>query len=168
MAPEPIVLRTTTCGYEVLVGRGKKAESAFDFVVKYRRPEATARPRALSHMHLVVDILQKRTGNEKLTNRMVRHILENLVDKAHAATGYPPTMLPINRRLLLEFEPLNRFGEYEVELVLAIEELIAKSEKTNYPHGTLQHDLWAKVLDGGDIYSVLSAAGWGGSYGRRW
>lgn len=160
----PVPIHETVAGYRVFVVPGTKTTSRFDFIVKYQSP--TSRPRKISHVHLIVDMLQKRVGDAKGANRLADLILTKLIDPAKPAVGFPPVLRFDARTEAASFVGLNEFGEYEAEFILAVEGLIAVSEKTNYPFGILQRDLWRSFRDGADTYSLLSRARYGGG-GRR-
>ena len=94
----------------------------------------------------------KRMGNPWLTRRLVDYILDELVGAATPATSFPPTLLRLDADALTRFSPLTAFGEYRVEFILTVQGLITKAEKTNYPDGHLQQDLWLAFRDGAEIY----------------
>jgi hypothetical protein len=100
----------------------------------------------------------KRMGNPWLTRRLVDYILDELIGTATAANSFPPLSLPIDDDALTRFSPLTAFGEYRVEFILTVQGLITKAEKTNYPDGHLQQDLWSAFRDGAEIYHVLGIA----------
>ena len=53
---------------------------------------------------------------------------------------------------------MDSFGEFSTEFILVVQELIAKSEKTNYPNGVLTRDLWTRFREGDEIFAVVSKA----------
>jgi hypothetical protein len=59
---------------------------------------------------------------------------------------------------MTRFSPLTAFGEYRLEFIPTVQGLITTAEKTNYPHGHLQEDLWTAFRDGAEIYQVLGIA----------
>lgn len=140
-------------GIEVGVNPGKK--SVNDFLVKYRKPGG--RERTPKHIHLIIDILLKRQGNSTLANKLVKHLL-GVLRQLKPISSYPPNFQCFKPGSIAEFEELNKFGEYKVEFLLAIFELIMIQEATNYPTGTLNRRLFEKILEGADIFSLVSAA----------
>jgi hypothetical protein len=58
-----------------------------------------------------------------------------------------------------KFKKLNKVGEFSVEFLLVVIELIAIQEKTNYPMGTLTEELY-KDLFVKDRFSVIQKATW--------
>lgn len=53
---------------------------------------------------------------------------------------------------------MDTYGEYTVEFLLVVTELIMIQEKTNYPDGVMNLNLFQRFRDGADIFSVVSAA----------
>lgn len=149
----PIVY-TTANQVEIHVERGSK--SPHDFIVKYREP--SKRLRTPKHIHLVVDLFAKRTGNLTLTNTLVDHIIQNIILKVAPADSFPPSLQIFKPSDVAQFQELSQHGEYSVEFLLVLTELIMIQEKTNYPSGTINLDLFQKIRDGADIFSIVSAA----------
>jgi hypothetical protein len=141
----------------VQIGLSRGAKSTFDFRVHFRWT-ASSRWRTPTHVHLIVDMYTKRMGNPWLTKRFVDFVLTDLIDGAAAATTYPPALPVLDPTALGRFAPLDAFGEYTIEYILTVQGLIAMSEKTNYPHGHLQQDMWKAFRDGDEIYKVLGIA----------
>lgn len=57
-----------------------------------------------------------------------------------------------------QFQGVDAYGEYSVEFLLVITELIMIQEKTNYPSGILNLNLFRLFQGEADIFSVVSAA----------
>lgn len=140
-------------GIEIGIDRG--AKSTNDFKVKYRLPKG--RERTPKHIHLIIDILLKRQGNPALTNKLVKHLLD-ILEQLKPISAYPPSFQCFKSGGIKEYEGLNKFGEYKVEFLLAIFELIMIQETTNYPTGTMNRRLFEKILQGADIFALVSAA----------
>jgi hypothetical protein len=142
----------------VAIGVSKGSKSSHDFRVHFKWGLAGSKWRTPTHVHLIVDMYTKRMGNPWITNRFVDHVLDTLIGCAVEATGFPPTLAPLEDDLTSRFRPLNAFGEYTIEFILTVQGLIATSEKTNYPNGHLQEDMWRAFRDGAEIYKVLGIA----------
>ena len=147
-------IHRTTNGVVVHVERGSK--STYDFIVKYQEPDK--RLRTPKHIHLIVDLFAKRTGNKALTDQLVDHIISNIILKVSPATAHPPALQVFSPAHANAFRDLNQYGEYSVEFLLVVTELIMIQEKTNYPDGTLNLNLFKKLREGADIFSIVSAA----------
>ncbi len=148
------LLYTTSEGTEVYVQRGTKSPS--DFKVTY--DEVGKRTRTPKHIHLIVDLYLKRAGNPTLANQLVDHIINNLVLKVKPIQSFPPSLQIFQPTHVKQFQPLDAFGEYSVEFLLILTELILIQEKTNYPDGTMSFELFTKFRRGDDIFTVVSAA----------
>ena len=140
----------------MIAEEGSKAESKWDFLVKYQSPGK--RVRSPAHIHLVIDMYMKRMGNPSRTNELVDYMVRTLIEGAKPATGWLPKLEYFDPAIVRRFEPLDSFGEFSCEFILAVQELIAKSEKTNYPDGVLNRDLWTSFRRGDEIFAVVSKA----------
>ncbi|RME78263.1 MAG: hypothetical protein D6784_02660 [Chloroflexi bacterium] len=148
------VIYTTAKGVEIEVLPGKK--SRYDFIVKYREPGK--RWRTPKHIHLIVDLFAKRGGNPTLTNLLLDHIINNLIMQVHPSTTFPPSLQIFSPSHIYPFSDLEQYGEYSIEFLLVIVELIMIQEKTNYPDGDLNLRLFQMLRDGADIFSIVSMA----------
>ena len=145
---------TTAEQVEIYVEPGNK--SLNDFIVKYREP--SKRMRTPKHIHLVVDLFAKRTGNFALTNALLDHIIQNIILKISPADSFPPALQIFIPSAVNRFQPLSEYGEYSIEFLLVITELIMIQEKTNYPTGRINLELFQKFRGGADIFTIVSAA----------
>lgn len=148
------VIYTTYNKIDIYADKGQKSEN--DFIVRYREPEKHLR--TPKHIHLVVDLFAKRTGNAQLTNNLISHIIDQIILQICPCTEFPPQLQVFRPEHTHQFEALNPFGEYSTEFLLVIIELIMIQEKTNYPNGTLNLKLFKNMLAGADIFSIVSAA----------
>ena len=155
MQPEAVV-RELQDAVQIGVSRGTK--STHDFRVQFRWGTPRSRWRTPTHVHLIVDMYTKRMGNPWLTNRFVDYVLTDLIDAATPAEAFPPALPRIDVEAERRFSPLTSFGEYSVEFILTVQGLIAKAEKTNYPSGRLQREMWAAFRHGDEIYRLLGVA----------
>jgi hypothetical protein len=149
----PEIYRTSS-GVAIYVEHGSKSQ--FDFIVKYQEPNK--RLRTPKHIHLIVDLFSKRTGNLSLTNLLLDHIINKIILPIEPATEFPPSLQVFKARHIREFDELSKYGEYSAEFLLVITELIMIQEKTNYPNGTINLNLFKKFRAGADIFSIVSAA----------
>ena len=156
MATQQTLIYTTADHIDILTRPGAKLESAYDFRVSYRQPGL--RVRTPKHIHLIVDLFQKRIAEPRLTNALANHIIERIIKRVPAATSYPPSLRVFRPSQISRFEGLYGIGEYSPEFLLVVIELIMIQEKTNYPNGTLNLKLFQAFRDGRDIFSVVSAA----------
>lgn len=146
------ILHTTATGVKIGVDKGKK--SPYDFKVKYRAGKQERTPK---HIHIIIDLYIKREHNESLTMRLVDHII-NLIQRVQPSRNYPPCFQFFAPNSAMVYAPLDAYGEYSVEFLLAVVELIMIQEKTNYPAGVMNLNLFRRFRGKADIFSVVSAA----------
>lgn len=150
---EKHIVYTTEDGIEIIVEQGKK--SAYDFKVRYRQPNKHIR--TPKHIHLIIDLYLKKSGDKEKTLELVKTFLR-MIDKIVPSKHLPPSFQEFSREKFLDYKSLNQFGEYSVEFLAAIFDLIMIQEKTNYPNGTINRKLFEAFLNEKDIFSVISAA----------
>ncbi len=149
----------TKKGVKVSVYEGKKKDrSAYDFIVRYTEP--FKRERTPKHIHLIVDLYLKWAGNKDLTLKLRDHML-SVFDGIRPLTSFPPKLQVYNPSDVDQFKELNGLGEYDVEFLLVVSELLMIQEKTNYPLGSMTKSMYA-AFGKEDIFGVVSAASFRG------
>ena len=156
MKKECFKIFETKDGVGIFVSRGSKPQSNFDFRVHYQEPGK--RMRTPKHIHLIIDLYMKLIGDEDLTMALVDHVIENIIKKVRPAREFPPKLQVFDPELVKKFEALDKYGEYSVEFILVVLELIMIQEKTNYPNGKLNLRLFEKFRKKESIFSVVNAA----------
>lgn len=153
--------------YIIYVFQG--ALSQFDIVIKYRKDGK--RIRTPKHIHWVVDILMKMQGNEILTKRYLEAI-QNCWNTCVPLTSndfYTLKALIENGEKEIDIEQyfsLNAFGEYDVEFLYVLMELLAVQEKTNRADAYMFGSIIEELLEADrDIFKIISTAGFGGRKG---
>jgi len=150
------IMHTTKDDVKILVSKGSKPESPFDFRVHYQEPEK--RVRTPKHIHLIIDLYIKLNHNKNLTIKLVDYLI-NMMKKLKSETKFPPTLQVYDKKDIAQFEELNKYGEYSVEFIFVVTELIMIQEKTNYPTGTMNVKVFERFRNKhDDIFSVVSAA----------
>lgn len=139
--------------WEVFVEKGDK--SVNDFIVKYRINGK--RIRTPKHIHLLIDLLLKKENDESTANQLLDCLID-ILHKIEPSKTYPPQLQVFSPKSDSKFKALNSFGEYQVDFLLILFELIMIQEKTNYPKGKLNLLLFKKLREGADIFSLVSAA----------
>ena len=140
--------------------------SQFDIVIKYKKDGK--RIRTPKHIHWVVDILMKMQGNEALTKRYLVSI-QNCWNTCVPLTNNDFDTL----KSLIEdgesdieieqYFALNAFGEYDVEFLYVLMELLAVQEKTNRADAYMFGNIIEELLETDrDIFKIISTAGFGG------
>lgn len=150
------MIHTTKRGVKVLVSKGSKTESPYDFRVHYQEPNK--RVRTPKHIHIIIDLYMKLSKNEELTLSLIDHIID-VIKKVQPVEKYPPELQLFKPQDTKPFEELNVYGEYSLDFILPVVELIMIQEKTNYPTGTMNLAVFEKFRNSHqDIFSVVSAA----------
>ena len=99
----------------------------------------------------------KKVGDKKLTLELVKEFLK-MLPNLRISKEFPPKFQEFSKERFSIYEPLNSFGEYSVEFLAAIFDLIMIQEKTNYPNGTINRKLFEAFLAEKDIFSIVSGA----------
>ena len=152
----------------VAVFQGSRgANPDLDIIIKYR--QRGKRLRTPKHLHWAIDLLIKKQHREALTNEFVEFLIalydqlqpfDSQADRANRLENQIGGAF--NGELLERFQPLNEFGEYSVEFTGYILELMGICEKTSDPNAFMFRRVLLAVLDGRDIFGVVSAAGYSG------
>lgn len=153
--------------YVIYVFQGNLSQ--FDIVIKYKKDGK--RIRTPKHIHWVVDILMKMQGNEVLTKKYLLAI-QNCWNTCVPLTNNDFATL----KALIEngeedieitqFFDLNVFGEYDVEFLYVLMELLAVQEKTNRSDAYMFGNIIEELLEADrDIFKIISTAGFGGRRG---
>ena len=143
--------------------------SQFDIVIKYKKDGK--RIRTPKHIHWVVDILMKMQGNEELTKKYllaIQNCWNNCVPLSNNDFKTLKNLIE-NGEKDIEIEQyfaLNSFGEYDVEFLYVLMELLAVQEKTNRADAYMFGKIIEELLEADrDIFKIISTAGFGGRRG---
>lgn len=140
--------------------------SQFDIVIKYKKD--STRIRTPKHIHWVVDVLMKMQGNEILTKRYLLAIQNCWKSCVPLTNNDYETLKALikngeNDIDIAQFFSLNAFGEYDVEFLYVLMELLAVQEKTNRADAYMFGNIIEELLDADrDIFKIISTAGFGG------
>jgi len=151
---EDDLVYTTKANVQIGVYPGRKPESPYDFIVKFR--EQNKRERTPAHVHLIVEMYVKHAFNPQLTLRLKEHILSMLAS-IKPINFFPPSLQYFKPEHIEPFKNLDRVGEFTVEFMLVVTELMAIQEKTNYPQGSLTESLY-RDFGVKDRFSVIQKA----------
>lgn len=152
------VVYTTAGGVEVRAYPGKKTQSPFDFVVRYKEP--SRRERTPRHVHLIVEMYVKHAYNPTLTLKLRDHML-TMFQHIQPINYFPPSLQFFQPQHVQQFKALDEVGEFSTEFLLVVTELIGIQEKTNYPEGSLTEELY-RSFGVADRFSVIRRAVWPG------
>lgn len=153
--------------YTIYVFQGSLSQ--YDILIKYRKDGT--RIRTPKHIHWVVDILMKTQGNEMRTKQYlvaIQHcwntcspLLDNSYETLKVLIEDGKQAIDIE-----QYFPLNLFGEYDVEFLYVLMELLAVQEKTNRADAYMFGSIIEELLETDrDIFKIISTAGFGGRRG---
>jgi len=151
---EDDLVYTTKTNVQIGVYPGRKPESPYDFIVKFREPGK--RERTPAHVHLIVEMYVKYAHNPSLTLQLKEHILK-MFTQIKPINSFPPSLQFFRPEHIEPFKDLDKVGEFTVEFLLVVTELMAIQEKTNYPEGSLTESLY-KDFGVKDRFSVIQKA----------
>jgi hypothetical protein len=136
---EDDLVYTTKANVQIGVYPGRKPESPYDFIVKFREPDK--RERTPAHVHLIIEMYVKYAHNSSLTLKLKEHIL-TMLRSIKPIDSFPPNLQFFKPEHIEPFKDLDKVGEFTVEFLLVVTELMAIQEKTNYPEGSLTESLY--------------------------
>ncbi|MGB9677149.1 MAG: hypothetical protein ACPLZ9_00885 [Candidatus Ratteibacteria bacterium] len=142
--------------FEILVYPGKKKQSPYDFIVKYKEPGK--KERTPKHVHIIIEMYVKYAYSSDLTLKLKDYFL-TMFKHIKPATEFPPSLQYFKPEYIEQFKELDKVGEFSVEFLMVVTELIYIQEKTNYPEGQYTEGLF---MDFGvkDRFSVIQKACW--------
>lgn len=153
--------------YVIFVFQGDLSQ--FDILIKYEKDGK--RIRTPKHIHWVVDILMKMQGNEDLTKEYLLEI-RNCWNQCTPLSNNDFDTLKLliengeNNIEIARYFVLNKFGEYNVEFLYVLLELLAVQEKTNYADAYMFRNIIEQLLKADrDLFKIISTAGFGGRRG---
>lgn len=143
--------------------------SQFDIVIKYKKDGK--RIRTPKHIHWVVDILMKMQGNEELTKEYllaIQNCWNTCVPLSNNDFDTLKDLIETGEKDIKigQFFDLNVFGEYDVEFLYVLMELLAVQEKTNRADAYMFGKIIEELLETDrDIFKIIATAGFGGRRG---
>lgn len=150
-----IKLKGVTIG---IFAGSRGANPDHDILIKYQ--EDGKRVRTPKHIHWVIDILIKKEHNKDLTMKFLRY-LRDMYDRVKGFESKEDRatfeLTETTKAKLSEFEELNQYGEYSVEFIGHLIELMIKMEK-NHPNPHVFRELMEAMLNEDEIFVVVSRA----------
>lgn len=140
--------------------------SRYDILIKYRKDGT--RIRTPKHIHWVVDILMKMQGNEMLTKQYllaIQHCWNTCSPLSDNSYETIKSLIEDGEKAIdiAQYFPLNSFGEYDVEFLYVLMELLAVQEKTNRVDAYMFGSIIKELLETDrDIFKIISTAGFDG------
>jgi len=151
-------------GVVVGVFQGSRgAKKHLDIIVKYQEPEKNVR--TPQHLHWTIDLLIKKEHEPKLTIEFVKYLRamwDNVQPFENKQEQQACRLSQSTPEKLAKFDKLNRYGDYSVEFIATVLELIMTQEKTGNAQAFMFKDLLDAIIDGKDIFCVVSSARYNG------
>lgn len=155
-------------GVRIGVFQGSKGGNPeLDIVVKYidRYTYTEKVPRTPQHTHWVIDLLIKKEHNPELTLEFIKYLLEMYDQIEPFKTKEEQQRCELRfttPERLVRFEGLNQYGQYSVEFIGHIIELLSIEEKTSGGKVFMFKDVLTALKDEKDIFSIVSASNYKG------
>jgi hypothetical protein len=134
-----------------------------DIIIKYK--EKDKRVRTPKHIHWAIDLLIKKEHNLELTKEFIKYLIGmwDEIQPFRTKTEQQRCDLRFTDPGHLKvFEPLNKFGEYPVEFIGHIIELMMLEEKTGNHEAFMFKSVLDAIYNDEDIFSVVSRATFSG------
>ena len=132
-----------------------------DILIKYQ--EKDKRLRTPKHIHWVIDLLVKKEHNRELTLEFMKYLrnmyerVEGFKSKEDRAKCFLKETTP---EKLKPFEELNIYGEYKVDFIGHLIELMIKMEKNTPPEKPARvfKELMESMINEKEIFVIVSKA----------
>ena len=132
-----------------------------DILIRYQ--EKGKHIRTPKHIHWVIDLLIKKEHDRKLTLEFMNY-LRDMYDKVEAFKSEEDRkkciLTETTKEKLKRFEPLNKYGEYKVDFIGHLIELMIKMEKNTPPNKPARvfRELMDAMLQEKEIFVIVSRA----------
>ena len=132
-----------------------------DILIKYQEPGK--RVRTPKHIHWVIDLLIKKEHNRDLTLEFMKY-LRRMYDKVDAFTSKEDRakceLKETTDEKLKLFEELNNYGEYKIDFIGHLIELMIKMEKNTPPDKPARvfRELMDAMIAEKEIFVIVSKA----------
>lgn len=144
------------------VFQGSKGNNPdLDIVVKYKDKFTKSVVRTPKHIHWVIDLLIKKEHNAKLTLEFIDYLNEmydRITPFRNKAEQQKCELKFTNSDKLRKFEELNKYGQYSIEFIGHVIELLSIEEKTGFAEAFMFKRVLTALKDKKDIFSIVSSA----------
>ncbi len=149
-------------GTVIAVFEGSRGENPdHDILIKYQ--EWGKRLRTPKHIHWVIDLLIKKEHNRELTLKFMRY-LRGMYDRVEAFKSKEDRknceLKETTDEKLRPFEELNKYGEYKIDFIGHLIELMIKMEKNTPPEKPARvfRELMDAMIAEKEIFVIVSKA----------
>src|SRR3990167_511228 len=132
-----------------------------DILIKYQ--ERGKRLRTPKHIHWVIDLLIKKEHNRELTLKFMKY-LRDMYDKVDSFKSKEDRRNCVLKETTTEklkpFQELNKYGEYKVDFIGHLIELMIKMEKNTPPEKPARvfRELMEAMIQEKEIFVIVSKA----------
>jgi len=132
-----------------------------DIVIKYK--EKGKHVRTPKHIHWVIDLLIKKQHKPELTIKFMKYLRE-MYDKVEAFKSKEDRAKFVLKETTMEklkpFQELNQYGEYKVDFIGHLIELMIKMEKNTSPEKPARvfRELMDAMIQEKEIFVIVSKA----------
>lgn len=134
-----------------------------DIIVKYKEPNKSVR--TPQHIHWAIDLLIKKEHNRELTKKFVKYLLDiwdDIMPFENKQEQQKCKLKSTSSEKLKNFEELNNYGEYSIEFIDHILELIMIQEKTGLARAFMFRGVLEAIYKDKDIFSIVAQARYSG------
>ena len=147
----------------VWVYQGSRGDQRnLDIKVKYwDNLSKTKSGRTPKHIDWVIDILLKKEHNRELTLAFVKYLLDTYdrIEPFNTKDEQQKCELKYTRTdELKKFEPLNQYGQFSIEFLGCVMELLSIEEKTGSEKAHMFRDVINALLTSNDIFAITNTA----------
>jgi len=137
------------------------ADPDCDILIKYQ--EKGKRLRTPKHIHWVIDLLIKKEHDRKLTLKFMKYLrsmYEDVEQFRSKADRKKCVLCETTKEKLKPFQALNKYGEYKVDFIGHLIELMIKMEKNTPPEKPARvfKELMDAMIAEKEIFVVVSKA----------
>ena len=151
-------------GTVIGVFQGARGENPdLDIIVKYQEPGKQVR--TPKHLHWAIDLIIKKEHNAELTKDFIHYLLQmwNKVEPFGSKNEQQECKLRYSGPdQISQFIPLDSYGEYPVEFIAEVMELIMIQEKTGLSEAFMFQSVLQSIYEDQDIFSIVASASFNG------
>lgn len=149
-------------GTRIGIFQGTKGSNPdLDIIVKYQDKYTKSVPRTPKHIHWVIDLLIKKEHNEELTLQFIEYLYD-MYDKVEPFRNKEEQqkceLKFTNPENLEKFKELNNYGQYSLEFIGHVIELLTREEKTGMEGAFMFKQVLEALKNKKDIFSIVSSA----------
>lgn len=161
---EHIAFKEFTLSDGTIIGifQGNRGENPdLDIKICYKDRYTKGSKRTPQHIHWVIDILIKKQHSKELTLEFIKYLRdmwERVEPFRNKEEQQKCELKQTTHIKLKKFEKLNQYGEYTIEFIGHLIELMMRMEKTGLARAFMFKDLLDAIIQEKDIFSIVGKA----------